>query len=311
MSYYGGDRTRDLASPRGAERFAALPRAVRRQTGHNARVTIETGADNRRPQREYETYNLRVNIDEQPENLERVRRRRQERVEQPIVYYERLSGRPSRRNSLPTKTTYNSPEFRPSVPPSELPPDAEGIVEAASPIEESYGFVEELDFKIPKQPKGVPFSDDVGFIIPNSGSNDSQEKPSPLSRPKFTGEMTELLIAHSQWDGNTFERGELGAQLAVMSNEPDPLERQRPPLMRWYHLHRSMMSLEEFIAASQSVLQLPEKEQRDVVKLLRDVQKKFEKPRHHGRELEANCVSDIFYNDSTGSSRQMESVMFL
>jgi hypothetical protein len=72
-----------------------------------------------------------------------------------------------------------------------------------------------------------------------------------------------------------------------------------------------MMNFEEFMAASQSVLQLSEKEQHDVVKLLRDVQRKFEKQRHHGRELEANCVSDVFYNDATGSSRQTESVIFL
>jgi hypothetical protein len=123
--------------------------------------------------------------------------------------------------------------------------------------------------------------------------------------------MTELLISYSRWDGNIFERGDLGASLEIMAPGPETSKQQSTPLMRWYHLHRSMMNFEEFIAASQSVLQLPEKEQRDVVKLLRDVQKKFEKQRHQGRELEANCISDIFYNDSTGTSRQTESVIFV
>jgi hypothetical protein len=180
-----------------------------------------------------------------------------------------------------------------------------------SPIENSDEYTEKFDFKIPKAGKAVHFSEDVSFLIPDSGSNDSQAKPSLLSKPKFTGQMTELNIKSSHWIGNTFERGELGAELGTMPIKSEQSEEQTVPLMRWYHLRRQLMNFEEYIAASQSVLQLSDKELRDVVKLLRDVQKKFEKQRHHGREMEPDCVSDVFYNDASGSSRQTGSVVFL
>lgn len=70
-----------------------------------------------------------------------------------------------------------------------------------------------------------------------------------------------------------------------------------------------MMSFEEFIAASQSVLQISEQKRRDVNKLLRDVQRKFEKQRQHGRDLEPDCVSDLYVGDS--STKQGACVAFL
>ena len=312
MSYYEGDRRPNFASPRAGDRFAEVARAVRRQAGHNARVTVETTAANRRSEREQDPA-ARLYVEETQPNLERIRLRKQERVERPIVYVTnaRPSSRQRRRNSFPTKTRYRSPAFRPPAPLSALKHDAEVVVEVPAAIEDSDGYLEDLDFKIPKATKAVHFSDDVGFIIPDHGSNESQQKPPPPSKSSFTGQMTELTISRSRWDGNIFERGDLGAELETMTVGPETEDKHPTQLMRWCHLHRSAMNFEEFIAASQSVLRLPEKEQRDVVKLLRDVQKKFEKQRHHGRELEPNCVSDIFYNDSTGTSRQTESVIFV
>lgn len=305
MSRYGGYRRPDFTSPAG-DRSEITPRLIRRQAGHNARVTIETDATNRRSPREQDSCDY-VRVENTYPDVERIRLRRQERVEPPLVYYKRQR----RHSSFPSKTTYSSPAPRPSGPPSEPPTEDEVVIGLPSAVEDDDGYDEDLDFKIPKVTASVKFADDVTFIIPDSGLDDSQGKPSPPSKPKFTGQVTELAIVDSHWNGNTFERGELGAHLKTMPTGLETSEKRPDPLMRWYHLHRPMMSFEEFIAASQGVLQLPEKEQRDVVKLLRDVQKKFEKQRHHGRELEPNSVSDVFYNDLTGTSKQTESVLFL
>ena len=305
MSYYGRDRSPHVIRERvGADSQSRRP--VTRKVGHNARVTVETGATDRRTLEDRE-YDARRRLERERIGDEKLQRRRQELLGRPVVYYEPIS-RLQRPSSLPDHTNYDSPVLRASAPPSEPRLGAEVAEEVFVPADGGDAFVEYLDFKIPKADNRVLFSDDVTFIIPDSGLNGSKDKPSEPSKPKFTGEMTEMVIAQSQWDGNTFERGELGAEIGTIHSGP---EKQLVPLMRWYHLHRPMMNFEEFMAAAQSVLQLPEKEQRDVVKLLRDVQKKFEKQRNHGRELDANCVSDVFYNDTTGSSRQTESVIFL
>ena len=317
MSDYGGDRSpyvsRDRTRPGYRSPYVIRDRArpgyqshrpVRRKVGHVARVTVETGGTGQQNREEQEYENARK-LERLRIREERLRiRARDERLGRPEVYYEPIS-RLQRRSSLPDRTGF-TPGGRPSVPLTEPRVDDEIVEEVSIPIDDSYA--EDVDFKFPKVDNRVLFSDDVAFLIPDSESNDSNEKP---SKPKFTGEMNETIIAYSQWDGNTFERGELGAQIGTLPSGLDRSQKQPAPLMKWFHLHRPMMSFEEFMAASQSVLQLPEKEQRDVVKLLRDVQKKFEKQRHHGRELEADCVSDIFYNDATGSSQQTESVIFL
>jgi hypothetical protein len=66
----------------------------------------------------------------------------------------------------------------------------EVVEEASIPIDDNDGYAGDLDFKIPKVDNRVLFSDDVAFIIPDSGSNGSNEKPSATSKPKFTGQMS-------------------------------------------------------------------------------------------------------------------------
>ena len=303
MSYYGGDRVPAFARPpRTVEVSYPFRMPVTRRAGHKARVTVETGATDHRLRQAQEVDGL-TRRGNRRANLEQIRLRKQEKIESTPVYSELI---PKRQRD--SRTKLGSPA---SVPISEPAPDSEYVGDLPSPVEDSDEYTEKVDFKIPKTGKAAHFSEDVSFLIPDSGSNDSQAKPSPLSKQKFTGQMTELNIKSSHWIGNTFERGELGAELGTMPIIPEQPEKQTVPLMRWYHLHRQLMNFEEYIAASQSVLQLPDKELRDVVKLLRDVQKKFEKQRNHGREMEPDCVSDIFYNDAMGSSRQTESVVFL
>lgn len=281
MNYYGGSRP-----------------PVTRRAGHRARVTVETGGPYVRVSEQQQIIEPVGRFNRNAE-VEQIRLRRQQQLGQPAFY------------PITKPSTYSSPGLRPSVPVSEPPPpdETEYVIEVPATYDDGDELNENVDFKLPKVPTAVKFSDDIAFVIPDSGSNDPQEKPPP--RPKFTGQMDELFIQQSQWVGNTFERGDLGAELSVMPIRAECSEKQSASLMRWYHLHRPMMSFEEFMAASQSVLELPEKEQRDVSRLLKDVQKKFEKQRHHGREMEPDCVSDVFYNDFTGKSRQTESVLFL
>ena len=303
MSYYGDDRVPAYARPtRTVEVSYPFHRPVTRRAGHKARVTIETGAANDRLGEDAEI-DILTRRENREANFLRSRARGREHTERTPVYYENIP--------RPSRTKLGSPAGRPSVPISELAPDNEDVDEVLSPIEDSDEYAEKVDFKIPKTEGAVHFSEDVSFLVPGSGSNDSQAKPSPSLKPTFTGQMTELNIRSSHWIGNTFERGELSAELSTMPVKSEQSERQTMPLMRWYHLHRHLMNFEEYVAASQSVLQLPDKELRDVVKLLRDVQKKFEKQRHNGREMEPACVSDVFYNDATGNSRQTGSVVFL
>ena len=313
MSYYGeSDRMRALDSP--AERIHGLAAPRRpittRKAGHNARVTVETGASTAQPFHEYSNIEpaIRDNLQAQ---LDRIRLRKQEQLGRPTVYFA-PTARLQRRSSFPIRPTYHSPPLQSSVPPTEPPLDVEYTIDEPFAAEDSDGVLDDLDFNIVAAGKAVRFNEDVAFHMPASGSSELTDKPSQYSKPKFTGQMTELLISSSRWIGNTFERGELGAELGTMPLRSDVDEKQVEPLMSWYHLHRPvMMNFEEFTSASQSILQSFEKEERDIMKLLRDVQKKFEKQRNHGRELESDCVSDIFYDNASGSKTQTESVLFL
>ena len=312
MSRYEGDRFPPRARPRDRNDFmysSRKPVTRRVGAGHRARVTVETGAEDGRYRQEQQL-NDEIRRENRAIELEQFRLRRQEQLGRPIVRHEPSDPR-RRRNSLPLKTSFSSPAFRPSVPASEVPPGDVGE-EPTSPPDDSDEYVDDYDFNLPRVSKTVKFADDVGFVIPDAGSNGSSDQPFQTTKPKFSGPMTEILISRSRWLGNTFERGDLGGEIATIPSKLEQPEQNHVPMMKWYHLERSsMMSFEEFMAASQSVLQMPEKEQRDVAKLLRDVQKKFEKQRHHGREMEPDCVSDVFYNDATDSTRQTASVVFL
>lgn len=195
MSYYGGDRYPDVARERTRVNFHSR-RPVTRKVGHNARVTVETGAIDRR-KREEQEYDEARRVEQLRMREERLRiRARDERLGRPVVYYEPIS-RLQRRSSLPDQTYNDSPSLRPSAPPSESRPGTEVVEEVLIPAEDSEVYAEHLDFKIPKVDNRVHFSDDVAFIIPDSGSSGSNERPSAISKPKFTGQMTETVRSSS------------------------------------------------------------------------------------------------------------------
>ena len=348
MSHYGRDGVPSDVRYRGAEHFiysSRTPVTKRVGAGHRARVTVETGAEDDKYRQE-QLLSDASRRERKADEIGRLRLRRWEPHQRPDTQYIRMNPR-RRRNSLPFQTKYSSPVHRRSrlgddlaeeladlalenqrlrsrslgrseirVTTSKAPSAKDYAGRTHSSIDdddddEGEHDAENFDFDLPKILKTVKYSEDHAFTVPESTSNDSFEQP-PSTKPKFGGPMTKIEIAHSQWIGNIFERGDLVGQIAVMPDSPEQAGPSPVPMMKWYHLERSsMMNFDEFMAASQSVLRIPEREQRDVAKLLRDVQKKFEKQRHHGRELEPDCVSDVFYNDIADSSRQTASVMFL
>ena len=308
--YYARDRFPTRAQSEHGHVYGPRKPIIRRVgPGRRARVTVETGAEESKYHQEQEL-NAAIRRERRAAEAQEIRMIRRNQLHRPTARYDTTAPR-RRRNSTPVKTSFSSPAPRPSVPSSEVRPldDISPESPPAEMIDEDN--VEEYDFNLPKLTPTVKFADDVAFIIPESGSNDSSDQTPQPTKSKFTGAMTELSISRSQWSGNTFERGELGAEIATIARKGEQSEKQHISMMKWYHLERHMMNFEEFMAASLSVMQMPEKEQRNVAKLLRDVQKKFEKQRHHGREMDPDCVSDFFYNESTDDIRQTASVMFL
>ncbi len=173
---------------------------------------------------------------------------------------------------------------------------------------------DDVEFRLPKVNKRVQFSEEDTFVISEPGKAESLialEKSHGSAKTKFNGPLTELLISQSRWCGNTVDRGDVTGEVVLASISPNVAEKQPPPMMKWCHLERASMSFEEFMAASVASVDVSEKEQRDISLLLRDVQKKFEKQRHHGREMEPDCVSDVFYNGTSNSARPTASVLFL
>lgn len=287
--------------------------------GRRARIAVETGGpyataleDARREQRE------RMELERERAKLERDRNaRRKEDMSRPPPP---VTHRPSARRY------HNSPSPGPDIPMSFGPPPGDesddGLVADPLPDEgyeqpqseelfpRSHGDAEGYDFKLPAktEAKTYAFVEEVSFPL-HAESNDSSSKPSKASRNRFNGSVTEVPIAQSRWLGSAYDRGDLGAEISTPETGSAPSEKQQDPLIQWYHLERNMMSFEEFIAAAQSTLQLSEQKRRDVNKLLRDVQRKYEKQRQHGRDLEPDCVSDLFVGDA--NSKDNACVIFL
>ena len=171
------------------------------------------------------------------------------------------------------------------------------------------------DFELPAKPQPVTeavtydYVEDVSFPLDAADSSEGPGKGSLGSKSKFNGAVTELQISKSRWLGSAYDRGDLSAEVSVNAAAGTQAEKPQEPLMRWYHLERPVMSLEEFIAAAQNLLQMTEKKRRDVNRLLRDMQRKYERQRQHGRDLEPNCISDVFVGENTG--KQTDSVEFL
>lgn len=166
------------------------------------------------------------------------------------------------------------------------------------------------DFQLPVRPQATTYEyvEDVSFLL-DAESNGPSGNGSQGSRHSFTGSITEKAILQSRWVGSVDDRGDLRADIGIPAAEPNRAEKPRDPLMRWYHLARPNLNFEEFIAAAQGVLQIPEQKRRDVNELLRYVQRKYEKQRQHGRDLEPNYVSDLYLKDT--SSKRSTCVMFL
>lgn len=174
------------------------------------------------------------------------------------------------------------------------------------------GEEDDCDFKLPPKVEAVTYDyvEEVSFPIDVTSKEDTNRQSQP-ARSKFTGAVTEVPIMQSRWLGSAFDRGDLSAAISTAGSNT---QKTRPhdstePLMKWYHLERSLMSFEEFISAAQSVLQVTEQKRRDINKLLRDVQRKFEKQRQHGRDLEPDCVSDLFVGDA--STKESACVIFM
>ena len=264
-------------------------------TGFRQRVTVETGGDER-----HSSWQDQARVNRQFA-FEGLRTRQRERG--------RYGGLYSRTDPVVPRKRRESRPFSDEVEP------AENKIYAAPPEFHSAHAEDDgdddYDFDLPKRPKAVTYAGEISFDIPGSDANDNSDRPSQEPKPKFSGPVTELSIACSRWLGNTFDRGDLTGEISTIGSPTESSEKKAEPLMTWYHLERPMMSLEEFQAAALAVLQMPEKEHRDVVKLLRDVQKKFEKQRQYGRDMEPDCVSDVFYHDAKDGSKQTASVVFL
>lgn len=289
------------------------PITSRHGTGRRGRIAIETGSPHA------------AQLENDREEVERRFRERMERLE---VEAKRKDEARRRRPSPPRpqprihSPTYAPPrrdsdDGRPGDDDAELLdpiPAAQPIGDSppASPSVRTYSGDHEgdYDFKLPLKPQAVNYSytEDVAFPL-DANSNDGPGKPSQGGRSKFNGAFTEVPISQSRWVGSAYDRGDLSADISVSPLESTRPEKPHDPLMKWHHLERSVMSFEEFIAAAQGLLPISEQKRRDVNKLLRDVQRKFEKQRQHGRDLEPNCVSDVYVGDS--SSKESACVIFL
>lgn len=168
---------------------------------------------------------------------------------------------------------------------------------------------DEYDFTLPRMPQ-----DSVEAVghAPEVAIDAAMYKPENILRSGTRGDVTESMVIQSSWVGSAYDRGALAAKVATLKSDENGLQRQSEPLITWFHMERARMSFEEFIAVAQRLPKLQEQQQRDVNSLLRDVQKKFEKQRQHGRDLEPNGVTDTFMmTGDDESSAPRSSVMFL
>ncbi len=142
MSYYGGDRSPYAIRDRAGAKFRSQRHAVTRKIGHNARVTVETGATDRQ----------NGELAYRPTAVERVQSRRQEQLGRRVNYYEPMS-RTQRRTSLSSTTHNSSPVYRQSAPPIESQSDDDDVDEEAAITINDSEHPEDLDFRIPKADK--------------------------------------------------------------------------------------------------------------------------------------------------------------
>lgn len=328
MPYYGADSYRgdrydyDEARPRTRGRggdagdYAShKPVTTKVGAGRRARVTVETGGDDSKYQEQHELEEEFKRL-ERATRLEESKRRRGGRERyggplSPTYGGYRKTDAYSRRNSLPIKTSYASPVGRFRRPGTDVPSRRSSVVEELPILESSEGENDDFDFSLPKPAVGLKFSESVAFEIPNKQDDDTHKDPASTGKTHFQGPLEELHISQSRWVGSSAERGELGGEIFTIPATVEGAKDQDVPITKWYHMQRPMLNFEDFTAASLSVLQLPEKQQRGVSKLLRDVQKKFEKQRHHGRDMDPDCIRDFFLGNASDRPKQSASVMFL
>lgn len=319
MSYYGGDRPPTRTRPIDTTDYAYVshkPVTKRVGAGRRARIAVETGGDDTRYQQQHEVDEA-IKRETHAARLAELRRRKggwesRTRGRDYIVEpRQRLERRDSfrRRNSLPIRTSYTSPEGRQGRPGTDVPFGG-SVVEEFIPLDSSDDGDDDFDFILPKPSGGLRIAETVTFELSESADAATAESMQ-AGKGHFTGPITELSISESRWVGSSAERGELGGEIITIPSSVETSEKQLVESIKWFHLERFMMNFEEFTAASLSVLQLSERSHRDVSKLLRDVQKRFEKQRHHGRDMEADCIGDFFLNNSTSRAKQTASVMFL
>lgn len=311
MGYYGEDKYRwdpyedGRLRSRGrageaADYVSHRPVTTKVGAGRRARITVETGGDDGRYQQQHEIEES-IKRREQAIRLEESKLRakgrgRYYRSTSPAYKYNRRADSFSRRRSSPTRSSRSSSPRR-----------KEGL----PMIESSDEDYDDFDFSLPKPAGDVKFSESVTFEIPSQNGDFTHKEPASTGKTHFSGSIEELHISQSRWVGSSAERGELGGEIVTIPTSFEPTKENETSGTKWFHLTRSMLNFEEFSAASLSVLRLSEKQQRAVSKLLRDVQKKFEKQRHHGRDMDPDCIRDFFVNSTNNHPKQSASVMFL
>jgi hypothetical protein len=176
-----------------------------------------------------------------------------------------------------------------------------------------YDLEYDLDFKLPKSERRAQFLGDAKLSTEDIDVGLVNNKPYSKVHPTFSGPLTQLVISQSRWRGNAADREELGCEIETVPILTSSLQAEKPApkVMKWFHLERSMFNFEEFTAAALSSVAVSKRVRHDIAMLLRDVQKRFEKQRHHGREMEPDCVSDIFYSNASSNAEQTASVIFL
>jgi len=300
---YGGNHRRHY---NGEDRLDRKPMVTQTSgAGRQTRISVETMAP----------YAEKYETDRQTRAKMRLEERKltYERAKQQARRKDASKRRSSRRER--PNVRIGSPQGSDVVPGPPPPPSSDSISEDSSDLSSSDGSFDDKDtygFDLPIKPQAVTYEyvEEVSFPL-GSESNDEARKPSRTSRSNFNGPLTEISISQSSWRGSAYDRGDLGAQISSLLNRNQAKEKHSAPLMKWYHLERSVMSFEEFMAAAKRVLQLSPKTQRNVDQLLRDVQKKYEKQRQYGRDLEPSCLSDIFQRDEKIATSQGASQAFL
>ncbi|KXT05374.1 hypothetical protein AC578_11005 [Pseudocercospora eumusae] len=170
---------------------------------------------------------------------------------------------------------------------------------------------EELLSDLDGELSGLDFDFTFSASREKTNSDSSDVDPTvvfPLGSGSAGGSaIVETAIERSTWLGTALDEWAFGAELFVSSSR----SAERRPAIRWLHLERSLMSFDEFVAVTRSVMDCPPEDKRHVEGLLLKAQKEHEMQRQHGRELEPFCIGDVDYQDAGAQETRTSSICFL